>query len=227
MHASFLNPHTELTIHGAHLPHWQQDETTCFVTWRLADSLPMSLVRSWEQERSIWLKKNPPPLSLSQQQTYRREFSERIDQWLDQGMGSRILARPECAARVAETLRHDEGVQYALHAFVIMPTHVHVLFSRMPDYRIDKIVQAWKSVSARRLGRECGVRTPVWQAGYWDRLIRNPKHFQGCVRYIRDNPVNAGLRDGEWVAWTDEGVRPPTTDEGVRLPRRTRASVLR
>lgn len=209
MTAAFLNPLADLDMHGAHLPHWQQNGITCFVTWRLADSLPATLLREWEQERSYWLKRNPLPWTPEQVQEYHHEFSERIDRWLDQGMGSCVLANQGHASLIAATLHHDNGVHYDLHAFVIIPTHVHALFTLKQGCRLEKIIQAWKGVSARRLGKEFGVKPPVWQAGYWDRLIRNVRHFRACVRYIRDNPRKARLGDGLFVVWTDEGVRPP------------------
>lgn len=33
----------------------------------------------------------------------------------------------------------------------------------------------------------------VWMREYWDRFIRNEKHFVATVNYIHQNPVKAGL----------------------------------
>jgi hypothetical protein len=45
----FHHPDRETLKHGADLPHWQQDEVTQFVTFRLADSMPQSkLLQSWK-----------------------------------------------------------------------------------------------------------------------------------------------------------------------------------
>ena len=35
----------------------------------------------------------------------------------------------------------------------------------------------------------------VWQREYWDRFIRNERHFEAAKRYIAMNPVKAGLVD--------------------------------
>ena len=34
---------------------------------------------------------------------------------------------------------------------------------------------------------------PLWQCDYWDRFIRNERHFVTAKRYIEENPVAAGL----------------------------------
>jgi len=46
---------------GGNLPHWRQDGTTYFVTFRLADSLPQEKLKRWKQERDEWLADNPKP----------------------------------------------------------------------------------------------------------------------------------------------------------------------
>ena len=33
----------------------------------------------------------------------------------------------------------------------------------------------------------------IWQDEYWDRFIRDEKHFQDAINYIHNNPVKAGL----------------------------------
>jgi len=40
----------------------------------------------------------------------------------------------------------------------------------------------------------------VWHREYWDRFIRNERHFQQVVEYIHQNPVKAGLveRPEQW-----------------------------
>jgi len=47
----------------------------------------------------------------------------------------------------------------------------------------------------KRADREIGVpgSGPVWHREYWDRFIRNARHFQQTVDYIHMNPVKAGL----------------------------------
>jgi len=47
---------------------------------------------------------------------------------------------------------------------------------------------------------------PVWHREYWDRFIRNERHYIQTLEYIHNNPVLAGLVDNpeEW-RWTSAG----------------------
>jgi putative transposase len=86
------------------------------------------------------------------------------------------------------------GERYDFHSWVIMPNHVHALFT--PKEKIEKSIQAWKGVSAREIGQGS-----IWQRGYRDTLIRYAEHFRNAVLYIRRNPSKAKLRQGEYSLW--------------------------
>ena len=94
------------------------------------------------------------------------------------------------------TLMFDHGKRAEHEAWVIMPNHVHLIFS--PKVSIEVLLQTWKGLSSRRIGRG-----GIWQKGYRDRLIRGSEHFVNAVRYVRRNPVK--LREGEFTLW--EGPR--------------------
>lgn len=68
-----------------------------------------------------------------------------------------------------ETLVHyrAKGI-YKLHAFVVMPDHIHVLLTPASDVTLERAVQHIKGGSARRLGEELLLRFPVWQKGFTD-----------------------------------------------------------
>jgi REP element-mobilizing transposase RayT len=82
-----------------------------------------------------------------------------------------------------------------------MPNHAHVLFSLHAEARLEDEVGAWKSVSARRINRLLARRGTLWQEDYFDRLVRDERHFERCVRYIRANPEKAHLGHGEYEFW--------------------------
>jgi len=85
-------------------------------------------------------------------------------------------------------------------AWVVMPNHVHVLIRVYEGATLGKIVQSWKSYTGRQIA-ELGLGVPragatgrsVWMRDYWDRFIRDEKHFNAAVEYIHGNPVKAGL----------------------------------
>ena len=124
----FFNPYADIRHTENRLPHWQQQGATYFVTFRLADAVPMRLLNQWESERDAWLRIHPKPWTTEIEQEYHQRFSGAIERWLDIGHGTCLLRRGERARIVAGTLNHFEGVRVAMISFVVMPNHVHALF---------------------------------------------------------------------------------------------------
>jgi REP-associated tyrosine transposase len=86
----------------------------------------------------------------------------------------------------------DRGF-YKLHAFVLMPDHLHVLLTPTETTTIEKAMQMIKGGSAHRMGLEKPQKYPVWHTGFHDRWMRNAEEYQGSKRYIEQNPVAAKL----------------------------------
>ncbi|MEI8292775.1 MAG: transposase [bacterium] len=179
-----------------------------FVTWRLADALPQGLLKEWMEERAIWLGLHPSPWSEETEREYRRHFSQRMEQWLDAGHGACILGQAEFSEIVEKTLRHFDGVKFDLIAYVIMPNHIHLIVKPTKEKNLSKLVQGWKSWSAREINRRLGQEGTVWQEEYWDRLVRDEAHLERCIRYIANNPAKAGLREGQYRLFVPENGAP-------------------
>jgi type I restriction enzyme R subunit/putative DNA methylase len=179
-----------------YLPHCDSGDTIQFVTFRLADSLP--------QEKLSTLDRELAHIPTIEAEKKRRKA---IEQWLDAGMGSCALAHPFISQLVQNALFRFDGDRYRLIAWCIMPNHVHVLIE--PMIPLSLIVQSWKSYTGRegrKIATELDIPVPCvdvsgsgmerfWMRDYWDRFIRNEKHFQQTIRYIHENPVKAGLCD--------------------------------
>jgi leucyl-tRNA synthetase len=210
---------TNITRHK--LPHWQQGEAACFVTWRLDDSLPKDKLEQWETERIAWLNTNPQPWSDETEKDYHQRFSDRLDEWLDAGSGSCVLKTPEIREIVAGALTHFHGERYQMHAFVVMPNHVHALFSPAGNFAIADILHSWKSFTSKAIAKLTGGEGRFWQPEYFDRLIRSESHFKKVLQYVAENPAKAKLADGEFTLWTAEkaGGTPtlPYCDPGIAI----------
>jgi REP element-mobilizing transposase RayT len=124
---------------------------------------------------------------------------ERIDGWLDKGMGTCLLRESANAAIVAGALRHFEGERCELASFVVMPNHVHVLFRPLGENTLRALLQSWKGFTAREMNKRLGQKGALWQEDYWDRLVRSYDHFEHYFGYIKENPAKAGLRMGEFI----------------------------
>ncbi len=88
-------------------------------------------------------------------------------------------------------LRHGE--YYRLEAYVIMPNHVHILFTPLPDYRIGPVMRQIKGVSSLEINRFLGRKGSFWQPDSFDHIIRNHEDWMDKFDYIHQNPVKAGL----------------------------------
>lgn len=203
----YFDPRGDLHVRRNRLPHWEQDGATYFLTFRLADALPEVLLQPWREERDRWRSTHPRPWLADDERTYHQLFSARIDRWLDAGHGCCLLRTDRCAKVVGETLLRDDPNPCRFHALVVMPNHVHALFSLSAGPPLPRVVASWKGVTARRLNQECHRSGSLWQKDYFDRLIRDDDHFHRCVRYIRNNPVKAKLREGEYLLHESDYAR--------------------
>lgn len=193
--ADFLNESGEVLKHDHKLPHWQQGEAMQFVTFRLGDAMPAGKLRQWKEERDVWLAHHPKPWSPEVEKENHRRFTRRLEEWLDEGAGSCLLAEHAHREIVEGVLMHYQGVKVEHHAWVIMPNHLHLIFT--PKVPLETLMKAWKGTSARRIGKGS-----IWQKNYRDTLIRDGGHFANAVRYIRRNPVK--LRLGTFTLWQGE-----------------------
>lgn len=197
----FLNEFAEIRKTGNHLPHWQQNKATYFLTFRLGDSIPVSLLDEWREERNLWLIDHPKPWPIEIESEYHKRFSAKIDQFLDQGLGSCLLGDSANAAIVASAFHHFDNTRYLLHAWIIMPNHVHLLFSLAESVDLGETVASWKRFTATKINRLGHGSGAVWQKNYFDRLIRDWDHFMNVARYIRRNPIKAKLPIGLCVVY--------------------------
>lgn len=196
-----------------YLPHFDAPGAIQHVTFHLADSLPHEAIERMQRD----LEALP-----EEQRTVERR--KRIEDMLDSGLGSCVLGHADCARIVEDTFRFGDGTRYRLLAWVVMPNHVHVLIEQMADWPLAKVVQSWKRHTAREINRlaDLGLgapsctrpleempsatrrsqdrRSPLWQRDYWDRYIRDERHYAAAKEYIEQNPVKAGLVTvaGEW-----------------------------
>ena len=195
----FLNPYREIEKTANKLPHWQQPGACYFITFGLADAVPVALREKWDMERERWLLVHPQPWSLRDELEYHECFSRQTERWLDAGHGECLLREFGMRRVMAECLRHFEGRRYSHHAWVIMPNHVHVLVTIHDGHALETVMHTWKSFTAHQINQRLGRTGKLWQEDYFDRLIRDAEHFANCARYIARNPEKAGLSAGEFT----------------------------
>ena len=224
----FLNTGRPVEKHRHVLPHWQQGGVWCFITWRLADSLPQEFVRNWMAERDAWLGAHPKPWNPDTEARYHERFSVGYLEHLDRGHGACILRQAACADAVEQALLFFNEQRYTLNSFVIMPNHVHVLMRLHEGWPLERVVQNWKERSAKSINAALKTSGQVWQKSYFDRLIRSSEHWQFTLNYIRNNPRSAQLQRGFRLWGVDESpaFRDSLGDESSPLHARSIDAVI-
>jgi REP element-mobilizing transposase RayT len=122
---------------------------------------------------------------------------------------------PDVARSIAlRCCLHDNEVKHFLHAAVVMPDHVHLIFTplvnskRQEIYSLAEIMGAIKGASAQFINRELGRIGNVWQTESFDRVLRSSESLDAKIAYVIQNPVRAGLvskcEDYPWI-WRRPG----------------------
>ncbi|MEQ1812440.1 MAG: transposase [Terricaulis sp.] len=162
-----------------YLPHCDEKGLVQHIVFGLADALPGSV-----------------PASITDP-VARAEWADRA---FDTGRGERLLASRANAEIVQDSLLHGDGDRYALAAWCIMPTHVHVLVEQFSDWPLAKVIHSWKSFTAHAINKNEGRIGALWLREYFDRFMRSEDQFTWTVEYIERNPVTAGFvqRSEDW-----------------------------
>jgi len=178
-----------MAFYRRRLPHIDELGRQVFLTWRLHDSLPPH--RAFER------------VSVTSGQAFAV-----MDKLLDETRtGSFFLRQPAIADMVLDAIYYNSDVlgHYTLHAFVVMPNHVHLLAT--PAVPLSKLTKSLKGITARRANVMLGLTgKPFWQEESYDHLVRNDEKFNRIRGYIEENPARAGLvADASKYRWSSGG----------------------
>ncbi len=217
------------------LPHWYQPGHAHFVTYRLAGSIPRSLLQQWRAERARAVRAGPSQgVSVAEYRSrLHKKLFAKYDTYLDRAPNRRWLADDSVAAIVRENLYHHHGRKYELLAYCIMPNHVHVLLQpfefisateqagsllygdgecsdEISDSQspLSSVMHSLKSYTASQGNRVLGRSGPFWQHESYDHWVRDLEELERIVDYVRFNPVRAGLcaKPIEW-RWSSSADR--------------------
>ena len=183
-----------MRIFQRRLPHWYAIGQPLFVTFRLHGSLPTG--REFPKEST----------------TSGAAFLS-MDRLLDSArVGPTYLVMPCIAQAVTDSIHYCGKADFKLHAWVVMPNHVHMLITARSD--ISKFMRRLKGYSARQANRLLSrTGEPFWQEESYDRLVRTPEEFKNIEAYILSNPVKAGLaRSAQEYRWAGLEARRRSGD---------------
>lgn len=209
------------------LPHLHRPGATLFVTTRLSGSIPQAILRRWRAERAHRDKERGPESPIE----FERRWFGFFEDILDKGAyGPRWLGEDRIAQIVADSLRYRDERVYRLHAYSIMPTHTHIVFTPLLDFDsirevsgssslrfesdhppLDAIMKSLKGYTARQANKLLGRTGSFWDEESYDHEVRNQAEFYRVVKYVLNNPVKAGLVD-HWSKWKWNYVRDGLRD---------------
>ncbi len=178
-----------MAFYRRRLPHFYEIDQPVFLTWRLHDSLPPN--------RAF------PADTLSSGQAFTA-----MDRLLDEARsGAVYLCQPAVANMVVEAIYYNADLlkHYLLHAFVVMPNHVHLLVT--PSVPLPRLMKSLKGITARRANAMLALTGDrFWQEESYDHLVRHMPEFEKIPNYIEQNPVRAGLvTEASDYQWSSAG----------------------
>jgi putative transposase len=95
----------------------------------------------------------------------------------------------------------------AVHAYVLMPNHIHLLASPAQPESLPRTMQ---TLGRRYVGHINALRArtgTVWEGRYRAAVVDTDAYFFRCSRYIEMNPVRAGLaKDPGAYPWSSYGA---------------------
>jgi REP element-mobilizing transposase RayT len=199
-----------------HLPHIHPDNHPLFITFSLADSLPVQVFICLREELEELLK---TVSNVSERNDIKRNYFNRYDDLLDhQGFDPRWLENETIADIVASKISSMANHYFELFAYCIMPTHVHLLMQpcdmrpakhggRSAKYPATEILRLLKGSTARHCNLELNRTGRFWHHESYDHFVRDEEEMERIIKYILQNPVKAGLAK-EWTDWKYTYVNP-------------------
>ena len=101
----------------------------------------------------------------------------------------------------------------AIHAYVLMPNHIHLLASPADQTGMARMMQWIGRFYVPYFNHKYGRVGTLWQGRYKAAVIDSEHYFLLCARYIELNPVRAGLvtqaEDYRWSSFRHHvGIEP-------------------
>ena len=191
-------------------PDCHRSAAICFLTMRLNDSIPRSVILRWHQERIEYLqrmgvevernwKRGHEQLTAEQQAKFSKHFSRQRETTLDECLGGCELSDPRAREEVAKTLEFFHGQRYWLGDYVIMPNHIHCLVAFLDNDIAKTQPGSWMRFSAKKINQLLGSNGALWFPEPFDHLVRSDNQLEYLRSYIGDNPKKAGLNKGEFT----------------------------
>lgn len=134
--------------------------------------------------------------------------------------------RQPCFFRTVDRVKYLETLgEYArafgcaVHAYVLMTNHVHLLMTPGSEGAVSRTLQAVGRRYVRWLNNAAGRTGTLWEGRYKACLVESDRYLLACYRYIELNPVRAGLvADPADHPWSSYKANAMGLHDGVVTP---------
>ena len=83
--------------------------------------------------------------------------------------------------------------EVALHAFVLMTNHVHLLMTPHAGDGVSRVMRVTGSRFAQAMNRKYERTGSLWEGRHKASVVQEDSYLLRCYRYIESNPVRAGM----------------------------------
>lgn len=121
--------------------------------------------------------------------------------------GQPIFASADDYAYWLELLQANARKYFvAIHAYVLMPNHVHVLATPQSALGLPQMMQAIGRSYVRYFNTAQNRTGTLWDGRYRSTVLQADQHLLDCMAYIDLNPVRSGLVDSPALyPWSSHG----------------------
>jgi len=156
------------------LPHISKYGYYQFITFRTHDSV------------DDYLKK----ILNTTMQNNKKQYA--IDRYLDSSQNGVYLNGMVLKDSKEYILKQDKKL-FELVSFSIMPNHIHIFFKEIVP--LNEAMRKLKGGLSFLINKRLNRKGQFWANNYYDKLIRDERHFNVVYNYIENNAIKANLKD--------------------------------
>lgn len=200
------------SFYRRHLPHWQVEGATYFVTYLVKGALPTSIAQLFRNEVEAMARERDAAFDRQEHfvQVYTRAFL-RLETYLAAARDADVMRLADKSAQsviLDSLLWFDKRAELRLIAASVMGHHVHIVFDQLTT-TLPTVMRRHKNFTALTINRQQGrIGETLWHAESFDHMPRTTATVLEKATYTLLNPVKANLvseiaaYEGNW--WNPE-----------------------
>ncbi|MCK9207024.1 MAG: transposase [Salinivirgaceae bacterium] len=190
------------------LPHIHPPDAVLFITFRLKDTIPKSLLL--ELSKVVNKESLENNVTKHRIELEKKELNDSIEEILDTAQyGESFLKQPGIAKIVMDALHYLDGKDFKLIRYCVMSNHVHLIAYKF-QRPVHNIMKSLKTFTAHQINEKLNRKGRLWQREYYDRVVRDRNDLSTKIDYVLNNPVKIHLVH-HWkeypFSWVREGFK--------------------